>query len=182
MFLDSLVTFSSAQSLVTTATTTLVSSTTYDVTSAGVGTAPSMIGGVNASTGAAQVIGFDIGTGDGFAIPEVEWSVPTAATPSGATMQIKLQAAADNGSNVPGTWVDIYASKAFVASDLVANTINSFQVPPVPATFGTNAPRFYRLAYVIGTATYTAGTISANIVLNPTTATRVQDYPGNFVS
>lgn len=182
MFLDNLISFSSAQSLVTTATTTLVSTTTYDVTNAGVGVAPSMISGVNASTGAAQVIGFDIGTGDGFAIPEIAWTIPTAAVPSGATMQIKMQAAVDNGSNVPGTYVDIYASKAFTSADLAINNMGSFPVPPVPPNFGESEPRFYRLVYVIATATYTAGTITANLVLNPTSANRLGTYPGNYVS
>jgi len=181
MFLDNLISFSTTQSVVTTATTTLVSTNTYDVTSAGVGAATNMISGVNAS-GTAVAIGFDIGTGDGRSIPEIAWSMGTAATPSGATLQIKLQAAADNGSNVPGTYTDIYASKAFAVTDLVAGNVNSFQVPPVPATFGETQPRFYRLAYVIGTATYTAGTITANMVLNPTSAARVQDYPANYVS
>lgn len=184
MFLDNLIQFSSTQSLVTTATTTLVSTNIYDVTGLGVGTTianGNIIGGINASTGAAVSVGFDIGTGGGIARPDVVWSVPTAATPSGATMQLKLQAAADS-SGVPGTWVDVFASKAYTAADLVANTINSFPIPPVPATFGEAQPRFYRLAYVIGTATYTAGTITANITLNATSATRIQDYPGNFVS
>lgn len=183
MFLDNLATFSSSQSLITSATTTLVSSTIYDVTSAGVGNATSMIGGVSASTGAAQVIGYDIGTGDGFAIPEVYWNLTTVTNGGNGTMQVKLQAAADNGSNQPGTWVDVYASKAYTGTDLaVTNYANQFQVPPVPSNFGESQPRFYRLAYVIATATFSAGAISANIVLNPTNATRIQDYPGNFVS
>lgn len=182
MFFDNSISLSSAQSLVTTATTTLVSSSTYDVTGAGVGNATNMTAGVLGSTGAAQVIGMDAGTGDGFAIPEVVCNIGAAATPSGATLQIKLQAAVDNGSNVPGTYSDVYASRVFPQASLTAGFIHQFQIPPVPADFGESAPRFYRLAYVIGTATYTAGTISANITLNPTNGVRIQEYPGNFVA
>lgn len=181
MFLDNLLVLSNAQTIG--AVTTFVASTSvYDVTGAGSGNAPAMIGGINGSTGAAASIGFDIGTGDGMAIPEIFWNVTTAFSTGGATLQVKLQAAADNGSNSPSTWVDLYASKAFTGTTLVANFNGQFPVPPTPSDFGEAQPRFYRMAYVAGTASFTAGALSANIVINPTNGTKVQFYPGNYIA
>lgn len=179
MFLDNLVQLSSAQAIGA-VTTNVASTSIYDVTGAGSGNAPNMIGGVTSS--GAALIGFDIGTGDGFAIPEVFWNVTTAFSTAGATLQVKLQAAPDNGSNAPGAWTDIYASKAFSGSELTAGYNNQFQIPPVPSDFGETQPRFYRAVYVTGTASFTAGAVSANIVLNPSQATRIQNYPSNFVA
>lgn len=179
MFLDALVAFSSAQTIG--AVTTFVASTSvYDVTGAGAGTAPNMVGGITSS--GATKIGFDIGTGDGFAIPEVFWDVTTAFSTGGATLQVKLQCAEDNGSNQPSTWFDLYTSKTFSGASLIAGFNGQFQVPPVPSDFGLENPRFYRMAYVTGTASFTAGALSANIVLNPSQATKIQTYPSNYLA
>lgn len=183
MWLDNTIQFSSAQTLVTTATTTLVSTTTYDVTGAGVGVASGMITGVLGSTGAVQTVGFDIGAGDGMAIPEIVWTLPVGVQASaGGTLQVKLQAAPDNGSNVPGTYTDLYISKQFTGSELVANFGGQFQVPPVTNDYGESYPRFYRLAYIIGTATFSGATITSNMVINPSQPTKLQSYPGNYTA
>ncbi len=183
MFLDNTISFSSAQTLLTSATTTLVSTTTYDVTGAGVGTDDNMLSGMLGSTGAAQPTGFDIGAGDGIVRPSVFWNIGTAVNTSGTgTLTVTLQAAVDNGSNVPGTWVTVYTSRVYTASELVANYFNSFPIPPVPSDFGITGPRFYRMNYVVGTATFSAGTISANIVINPSNITKIQTIPGNYTA
>lgn len=179
MFLDALVTLSTAQTIG--AVTTFVASTSvYDVTGAGVGVAPNMIGGITSS--GATTIGFDIGAGDGMAIPEVFWDVSTAFSTGGATLQVKLQCAEDTGTNQPSTWFDLYTSKSFTGATLIAGFNGQFQIPEVPNDFGEQMPRFYRMAYVTGTASFTAGAISANIVLNPSQATKLQNYPSNFIA
>lgn len=179
MFQDSLLQLASA--LAVSATTT---GTVYDVTGAGVGTVPPMITGVNGTTGATVPIGFDIGAGDGFAIPEVTYEIPTAfVSGGGATLQIALQAAPDNGSGGAGTYQTIVQTSTFTAGQLAANTIGQFQVPPVaPNWIGEALPRFYRLNFTVGTSTFSAGTITAYINLNPTQATKIGLYPGNYVA
>lgn len=156
--------------------------TVYDVTGAGSGTVPSMITGVNGSTGAAVPIGFDIGAGDGMAIPEVTYEIPTAfVSAGGATLQIQLQAAPDNGSGSAGTYQTLVQTSTYTAGQLAANTIGQFQVPPVqPNWIGEALPRFYRLNFVVGTSTFSAGTITAYLNLNPSQATKIQNYPGNY--
>lgn len=178
MFLDALVQLSTAQAI----TVTAASAAIYDVTGAGSGNAPNMIGGVTASGNA--LIGFDIGAGDGIAIPEVFVDVTTAfTTGDGATLTLVLQAAPDNGSNAPGTYVTLYQSAALTAAQLTAAASFQFQVPPVPkTTFGEAMPRFYRLNYVVGTGTFGAGAVNANIVLNPSQATKIQNYPSNYIA
>ncbi len=179
MFLDALVQLSTAQALTSTTTT---STAVYDVTGAGVGNAPNMIGGVTASGNA--LIGFDIGAGDGIAIPEVYVDVSTAFVTAGsATLQLQLQCAPDTGSNTEGTYVTIYESAVLTAAQLTAAASFQFQVPPVPATiFGEAMPRFYRMRYVIGTSTFSAGAVNANIVLNPSQAQKIQNYPSNYIA
>lgn len=178
MFLDALVQLSTAQAITATAASTSI----YDVTGAGSGNAPNMIGGVTSSGNA--LIGFDIGAGDGFTIPEVYVDISTAfVSGGGATLTIQLQAAPDNGSNAPGTYVTITQTAALTVAQLTASASFQFQVPEVPpSTFGEAMPRFYRLNYVVATSTFSAGALNANIVLNPSQATKIQNYPANFVA
>lgn len=179
MFQDALLQLSSV--LAVSATTT---GTVFDVTGAGSGTVPPMITGVNGSTGAAVPIGFDIGAGDGMAIPEVTYEIGTSfVSGGGATLQILLQAAPDNGSGSAGTYQTIVGTSTFTAGQLSANTIGQFQVPPVgPNWIGEAMPRFYRLSFTVGTSTFSAGTITSYLNLNPSQATKIQDYPGNYVA
>jgi len=179
MFLDALVQLSTAQALTS---TSVASANLYDVTGAGSGNAPNMIGGITSSGNA--LIGFDIGAGDGMAIPEIFVDVTTAFVTAGsATLQIQLQAAPDNGSNAPGSYVTISETDALTAAQLTIGASFQFQVPPIPKTiFGEAMPRFYRLYYVIGTSTFSAGSVNANIVLNPSQATKIQNYPSNYIA
>ena len=178
MFLDNLVQFSSAQAITSTAASTNI----YDVTGAGSGNAPNMIGGITSSGNA--LIGVDIGIGDGIAIPEVFVDVTTAfVSGGGATLTIQLQAAPDNGSNAPGTYVTIFQSAALTAAQLTAGARVEFQVPEVPpTTFGEAQPRFYRLNYLVATSTFSAGALNANLVLNPTNGSKMGNYPSNYVA
>lgn len=177
MFLDNLVQLSTAQAITTGA---IPSTLPYDVTGAGAGNAPNMIGGVTASGNA--LIGFDIGAGDGSAIPELYWNVSTAFV-GGTSLQIAIQAAPDNGSNSPGTYVTIVQTAAIPTANLTLNTSGQFQIPEISPdmAFGEAMPRFYRVLYTV-VGTYSAGAISANIVLNPSNATKLQNYPSNYIA
>ena len=178
MFTDALITLSTAQTITT---ASIGSASIYDVTGAGSGNAPNMIGGMTSS--GATLIGFDIGAGDGMAIPEVFWNVNASFTSTlNANMTISLQAAVDNGSNAPGTWVTVVSTEAFVASQLTGGTSGQFQIPPVPPGFGEKQPRFYQLYYTLGSSTFQNGSITANIVLNPSQATKLQGYPSNYIA
>ena len=182
MFLDDLVKLASAQALssVSNGTTSMF---TYDVTGAGVGVAPNMIGGVTSTSG--TLIGFDIGEGDGIAIPEVVWNVTTTFTSgSNASLAIALQAAPDSGvGNLPGVWTTLVQTSNLPLTALTTSSgVGQFQVPPVPPGFGEINPRFYRLNFIINSTTFTAGAISANIVLNPTQASRTGTFPSNYVA
>lgn len=180
MFQDALLALAGNQAITSTAAGTAV----FDVTGVGSGTVPPMITGVRGDTGAAVPIGFDIGAGDGFAIPEVTYEVGTAfVSAGGATMQIALQAAPDNGSGSAGTYQTLVQTSTFTAGQLPANTIGQFQVPPVqPNWVGEALPRFYRLNFTVGTSTFSAGNITAYINLNPTQALKTGLYPGNYVA
>jgi len=177
MQFDALLNLSTAQAVTVTA-----ASSVYDVTGAGSGNAPNMIGGLS-STGATLVIGDDIGAGDGFAIPEIFWNVPTAftGTVNGSTLTIQLQAAPDNGSYSPGTYVTLLQTEPFSTTILTAGASGQFQIPPVPPGFGLAAPRFYRLNYSVS-GSFTTGLITANIVINPSQPTKLQNYPSNYTA
>ena len=179
-FIDALTVLAAKQAVTSTAAGTAV----FDVTGVGSGTVPNMISGINGSTGAVVPIGFDIGAGDGFAIPELVWNVTTAFTSaSSTTMQIALQAAPDNGSGSAGTYVTLVETELLTVAQLALNASGQFQVPPTPLNWvGEAMPRFYRVDFIVATSTFSAGNISAQIVLNPSQQTKIQNYPGNFVA
>jgi hypothetical protein len=178
MFVDNSLTFqtggwSTAQAVTTTANGTVV----VDVTGAGVGVAPAMINGFPALNTA---IGYDMGLGDGEAIPYLYVTQTAAAGTGAGTVTISLSAAPDNGSYSPGTYTQLYASKAIVGSTLVAG---DYIIVPVPPTLffeeAEALPRFYQLTYTVsGTQT---SSWKAGIVLNPTSSLIQGQYNNNFI-
>lgn len=162
--------FSNAQAITATANSTNV----FDVTGAGAGNAPAMIGAGGVNT----AMGVDIGAGDGMAIPEVQLVITTATTVTG-TLTVALQAAPDNGSYSPGTYESIYTSAAFTgATQLPLNGVLTFQVPPIPP--GLALPRFYRLVYTVTGSISVV--VSAALLLNPPLQRDATLYGNNFVS
>lgn len=173
-YFDSLTQFSTAQAITTTADATNV----YDTTGAGAGTAPTMVGGGGLNT----ALGFDIGAGDGMAVPELFAVVTTAGTGAG-TITLTLSAAPDNGSYSAGTYTTLASTAAFVGTALTAGRAIKLAVPPFPQLNSTGAfviPRFYKLTYTVSgsaTASFTAG-----LMLNAPDIRTPVIYNNNFVS
>lgn len=169
-FFDQALLLSSAQAITTTAASTLI----YDITGAGSGNAPALSWGTSATFGA------DIGSGDGEARPVGYFTVPTAFTAGGAaTLVVSIQAAADNGSNAPGTYHTLTETEAIPVASLVAGYNFSLPIPAIKS--GDALPRFYRFNYTVATGPMTAGAITADILLNPPSQL-VTKYPSNFTS
>lgn len=149
-------------------------STVVDLTGAGSGNAPTMIGGFPASNTA---IGFDIGLGDGVAIPQLYMAFTTAGTGSG-TVTVQLQAAPDNGSYSPGTYTTLWTSNAVAGNTIPAGAALQLPVPPYPFLGGR--PRFYRLVYTVS-GTFSA-TIIAGLVINAQSSLQLQQFASNFIA
>lgn len=107
----------------------------------------------------------DMGIGDKPALKMLV-QVGTAFTSGGAgTLQVALQGAPDNGSGAPGTFVSWWLSPAYALATLNAGSrLYDMDLPRPPD--GVGVPRFLRMAYIIGGATMTAGTVGAWIVLD----------------
>lgn len=174
MFLDTTLRLSNAQAITSTAASTNI----YDVTGAGSGNAPTI------AFGTATTFGADIGLGDGAAFPAAILNVGTAfVSGGGATLTISVQAAPDNGSNAPGTYVTLASTQAFTAAQLVAGAQILIPIPPVaPIAPGEDLPRFYRINYTVGTSTFSAGTITAYLGINPAAGGVSIQYPSNFTA
>lgn len=97
----------------------------------------------------------DLGVGDGPAV-QVIASVNTAfATTNSGTLQVQFQ-----GSTDSSTWTTYVETPAMAAGGLTAGArIAAFDVPH--RTPGAALPRYYRLNYVVGTGTFTAGKVDA---------------------
>lgn len=175
MFVDTSIQFSSAQAITVTANATNL----VDVTGAGSGNAPTMIGGNGG------VIGADWGAGEGVAVPYLVMVVTTAfVSGGGATLQVTLQAAPDNGSNVAGTYTVLYTSAAFTAANLALGETLVVPVPPraLSGQPGEALPRFYQVVYTVATSTFSAGKVTTGILLNPPTTLTATLYPNNYIS
>lgn len=169
MYYDSPLVLSSAQAI----TTTAASSVIYDVTGAGSGNAPSMTFG-NGD------IGFDIGSGMGTTHPTAYWTVTTNGTGTG-TITFQVQAAPDNGSNAPGSYVTLAATTAYVGTALDVGDVIELPIPPynsIKAAMGV--PRFYRFNYVqTGDG---AVSVTGIITAAQSTGYESTQYGNNFVS
>lgn len=170
MFYDAPLVLSTAQAI----TTTAASSVIYDVTGAGSGNAPSMTFG-NGD------IGFDIAGGiDGMAHPTAYWTVTTAGTGTG-TITFAVEAAPDNGSNAPGSYVTLARTKAYTGTDLDVGDIIPLPIPPYNSIkAGMGVPRFYRFNYTqTGDG---AVSVTGIILINPQTGYELTQYGNNFTS
>jgi len=85
--------------------------------------------------------------------------VNTAFTSGGAaTMQVVLQASADNATYTDKYLSPVYALAALTVGQVLVNAV----IPIGPQT----APRYLRVAYRVGTTTFTAGSMDAFLVKN----------------
>lgn len=107
----------------------------------------------------------DIGIGDDPAL-KLLVQVTTTFTSGGAgTLQVKFQGATDNGSGVANAFSDWWVSPAYALATLVQGArLMDMDMPRPPA--GIAVPRFLQLSYVVGGATFTAGNVSAFLVLD----------------
>ena len=167
-FLDSTLILSSAQAITTSAASTVI----YDITGAGSGNAPTI------DFGNTTLPGFDIGTGDGAAIPHAYFTITANGTGTG-TVAFGIEAAPDNGSNAPGTYVRLATSKAWVGTTLDVGNVIDIPIPPyaqIAPSMGL--PRFYRFYYdQTGDG---AVSVTGAIILNPPLGYVATQYPKNF--
>lgn len=183
MFTDNTLVFSSYTTPV--AVTGTQDSSVIDLTGAGVGNAPAMVGG------AGFAIGFDVGAGDGAAIPSVAILITQAFAGTGSsTIQFTLKAAPQTSAtvNTEGTYTTLASTQAFavppVGTSLPINSWINLPIPPVAP--GEAQPRFYKLTYTVANAPLTTGKISAGIVLNQPNqgvyGNEIGQYPKNFAA
>lgn len=161
-------------------TASAASTNIFDVTGAGSGNTPNMIG----NAGLATNLGTDLGQGQNNAHPGVLFVVTTTGTGAG-TIAFGIEAAPDNGSFSPGTYTRLTTSGAQAGTVYTAGatSTNGTQIylplPPIP-TFFTGLPRFYRAFYdVTSTATVS---VTATFLMNPPSYKSVTDSVKNFNS
>lgn len=172
-FYDNTLLLSNAQSLVG-AATTVISTTTYDITGAGSGVAPSMIWGTSTFLQADVMVGRPM---------YLYATVGTAFSAGASTCTFVVEAAPPATGNVAGTWVPLYTSAAFTGTQLTANAQLVAPIPPLALIKAAeNMPRFYRFRYALSTATFSAGTITSGILFDTPTGMVSTLYPSNFAS
>lgn len=174
MFVDQSLLFTGTNWTTPAAVTATGSSTVVDLTGAGSGNAPAMIGGFSAVNTA---MGYDIGIGDGEAIPQLYMAFPTAGTGSG-TLTINLEAAPDNGSYGQGTYVTLWQSQAITGTSFPAGGTLIVPVPPFPITAGR--PRFYKLLYTVSSTVSVS--IIAGLVINAQSSLIGPQFSSNFIA
>lgn len=107
----------------------------------------------------------DMGIGDSPALKMLVQVVTTFTSGGAGTLQVALQGAPDNGSGAPGSYATWWTSPAYALATLNAGSrLYDMDFPRPPD--GIAIPRFLRMAYIIGGATMTAGTVFSSIVLD----------------
>lgn len=110
----------------------------------------------------------DLGIGDNpalkLAIYVTTAFVLASSTPS---LTIQFQGAPDNGSGLPDTYVTYAESRAYAAADMpLGAKLFPIDVPHRDPTLVATFPRFYRLNYLVATSTFSAGALSAYMVID----------------
>lgn len=172
-FYDQTLLLSNAQTIFG-AATTVISTTTYDITGAGSGNAPSMIWGTSTFLQADVMVGRPM---------YIYATVTTAFSAGASTLSVIVEAAPPATGNVPGTWVTLYQSAAFTGTQLTATAQIVAPIPPLALIKAAeNMPRFYRFRYAGSTATFSAGSLTAGILLDTPTGMVSTLYPNNYAS
>lgn len=130
-----------------------------DLLGLGVGVAPTNIFGTPTLFGAPDAMG--VGKR-----PELNVTVGTAAAGATSTLNVALQAAADQGAAgnyQPSTWNTLAETGPIAVANLTANTVIARfpWLPPFPANL---RPRYLSLLFSVATANMTAGTIASALV------------------
>lgn len=175
MFLDTTLLFNSYATPV--AVTVTGDSSIIDLTGAGVGVAPAMVGGTSGT------IGVDVGAGDGVAIPSVNVTVGTTFVGTGnTTMSIAVKAApqVSGTNNAEGTYTTLTVTQAIPVANLTAGASINIPIPPIVLATGELPPRFYKLAYTVANGPFTAGKLSAAIALNQPNIAEGSQFQKNF--
>lgn len=161
---------STAQAITTSAASTNI----FDVTGAGSGNAPTMIG----NAGLATNLGTDLGLGQTSSHPGVLFTISTAGTGTG-TIAFAIEAAPDNGSFSPGSYIRLTTSGTKVGTILTLGYTLYLPLPPIPPEFA-GLPRFYRGFYdQTGNG---AASVTAEFLMNPPALKSVTDSVKNFTS
>lgn len=136
-----------------------------DLLGLGVGVvAPSVANG-NPIIGNVATFGSPDAGGVGGIRPELNITTGTAfATGTSATLNVQLQAAADDGTGNPGTWQTLGESGELTAAQLVADRVIA-RLPWLPPFPENLRPRFLSLNFAIPAGVlFTAGTIASALV------------------
>lgn len=122
----------------------------------------------------------DLGVNGGeYAPPKLMVLVTTALTSTNATLTVNFQGSTDNS-----TWTTYASSPAYAAAALTAGArLFDIDMPRPPA--GVAIPRYVRLSYTVGVGTFTAGNITAALVMQRqdtpvSTAGYQSGYPSGF--
>lgn len=154
-------------------TTTADSTNIYDITGAGVGNLPNMIG----ANGVNTAIGSDLGATTGIAAPQILLSILTSTTVTG-TLTVTLKGAPDSGTGTEGTYVTLFSSAALTGAQLPKGGQLIIPFPVIPPAMAL--PRFFKLTYTV------TGSISivvdANVLFNAPTIRDATLYGSNFVA
>lgn len=103
----------------------------------------------------------DLGIGEDTSL-KIFVSTGTALLSAGATtLTVALQ-----GSTDSSTWTTMVTSPAIAKTDLTAAGSRIWSIDMPRPVAGQALPRYYKLVYTIATGPYTAGTVSAGIVLD----------------
>lgn len=104
----------------------------------------------------------DIGIGDDNML-QLMVLVTTTFVGATATLQVNFQGSPDNGSGAPLSYTTYESTELIPVTALIAGArLMDMSVPRPPP--GVVFPRFLRLTYVVGTATFTAGAYESFIV------------------
>lgn len=107
----------------------------------------------------------DMGIGDDPALKLVVQVATLFASAGAGTLSVAIQGAPDNGAGAPGTFVTWWLSPVYALATLNAGSrLLDMDFPRPPD--GVVVPRFVRLLYTVATATFTAGAMSAYVVLD----------------
>lgn len=137
---------------------------------------------ITSTAASTNIVDLGVNNDPGIGDPTLQFAIyvgTTFTTGDAAALQVQVQGA-PNSSGSPGSYVTIIETDVLAVSVLAAQAEIPLDLSKRSVVQALALYRFLRLNYVVSTGTFTAGTLTAMLVINRDSGLTMGQYPSGY--